>query len=110
MAPYKKKRKERRKTSNVRCILSFSNDSCHLKLLGFFSKYECWVTDLIMPLYHFLFCFVCIGRRGGRGGFVILFCGIGRDELQDKKGMSWVMLLANCKTTGVFHKLQDWIT
>jgi hypothetical protein len=21
-------------------------------LLGFFSKYECWVTDLIMPLYH----------------------------------------------------------
>jgi hypothetical protein len=24
-------------------------------LLGFFSKYECWVTDLIMPLYHFFF-------------------------------------------------------
>jgi hypothetical protein len=24
-------------------------------LLGFFSKYECWVTDLIMPLYHFIF-------------------------------------------------------
>ncbi len=23
-------------------------------LLGFFSKYECWVTDLIMPLYHFI--------------------------------------------------------
>jgi hypothetical protein len=24
-------------------------------LLSFFSKYECWVTDLIMPLYHFIF-------------------------------------------------------
>jgi hypothetical protein len=24
-------------------------------LLGFFSKYECWVTDLIMSLYHFNF-------------------------------------------------------
>jgi len=24
-------------------------------LLGFFSKYECWLTDLIMLLYHFLF-------------------------------------------------------
>jgi len=23
-------------------------------LLGFFSKYECWVIDLIMPLYHFI--------------------------------------------------------
>jgi len=25
-----------------------------LYLLGFFSKYECWVIDLIMPLYHFI--------------------------------------------------------
>jgi hypothetical protein len=24
-------------------------------LLGFFSKYECWVTDLIMSLYQFNF-------------------------------------------------------
>jgi hypothetical protein len=24
-------------------------------LLGFFSKYECWVIDLIMFLYHFFF-------------------------------------------------------
>jgi hypothetical protein len=24
-------------------------------LLGLFSKYECWVTNLIMPLYHFVF-------------------------------------------------------
>ncbi len=25
-----------------------------LYLLGFFSKYECWVIDLVMPLYHFI--------------------------------------------------------
>jgi hypothetical protein len=24
-------------------------------LLGFFSKYECWVTNLIMTPYHFIF-------------------------------------------------------
>jgi hypothetical protein len=24
-------------------------------LLGFFSKYECWVTDSMMALYHFIF-------------------------------------------------------
>jgi len=29
--------------------------SLPIYLLGFFSKYECWVTDLIMPLYHFIF-------------------------------------------------------
>jgi hypothetical protein len=23
-------------------------------LLGFFSKYECWVTDLTISLYHFI--------------------------------------------------------
>jgi hypothetical protein len=28
--------------------------STHL-LVGLFSKYECWVTDLFMPLYHFIF-------------------------------------------------------
>jgi hypothetical protein len=28
--------------------------SLPIYLLGFFSKYECWVTDLIMPLYHFI--------------------------------------------------------
>jgi len=28
-------------------------------LLGFFSKYEYWVTDLIMPIYHFKFFLVC---------------------------------------------------
>jgi hypothetical protein len=29
--------------------------SLPIYLLGFFSKYECWVSDLIMPLYHFNF-------------------------------------------------------
>jgi hypothetical protein len=29
-------------------------------LFGFFSKYEPWVTDLIMPLYHFYFFWVVI--------------------------------------------------
>jgi hypothetical protein len=29
--------------------------SLPIYLLGFFSKYECWVTNLIMPLYHSIF-------------------------------------------------------
>jgi hypothetical protein len=29
--------------------------SLPIYLLGFFSKYECWVTDLIMPLCHLIF-------------------------------------------------------
>jgi hypothetical protein len=29
-----------------------------LDLLGLFSKHECWITDLIMFLYHFIFCVV----------------------------------------------------
>jgi hypothetical protein len=29
--------------------------SLPMYLFSFFSKYECWVTDLIMPLYHFFF-------------------------------------------------------
>jgi hypothetical protein len=58
-----------------------------ISLLGFLSKYECWVTDLIMPLYHFCFVLCVLGEgEWGSGVFVILFCGIGRDELQDKKG------------------------
>jgi hypothetical protein len=28
--------------------------SLPIYLLGFFSKYECWVIDLIMSLYHFI--------------------------------------------------------
>jgi hypothetical protein len=40
--------------------------SLPIYLLGLFSKYECWITDLIMPLYHFYFwgCHlpVCITR------------------------------------------------
>jgi len=37
--------------SNWRVVLN----STHLLVgLGFFSKYECWVTDLIMPIYHFI--------------------------------------------------------
>jgi uncharacterized membrane protein len=28
-------------------------------LLGFFSKYECWVIDLIMFLYHFILFLGC---------------------------------------------------
>jgi hypothetical protein len=28
--------------------------SLTIYLLSFFSKYECWVTDLIMPRYHFI--------------------------------------------------------
>jgi len=28
--------------------------SLPIYLLSFFSKYQCWVTDLIMPLYHFI--------------------------------------------------------
>jgi hypothetical protein len=31
--------------------------SVPIYLLGFFSKYECWVTHLIMSLYHF----ICLG-------------------------------------------------
>ncbi len=35
--------------------------SLPIYLLGFFSKYECWVTNLIMFLYHFIFWVVaCI--------------------------------------------------
>jgi hypothetical protein len=29
--------------------------SLPIYLLGFFSKYECWVADLVMPLCHFIF-------------------------------------------------------
>ncbi len=29
--------------------------SLPIYLLGFFPKYECWVTNLIMLLYHFIF-------------------------------------------------------
>jgi len=29
-------------------------------LLGFFSKYECWVTNLVMPLYHFFWVVICL--------------------------------------------------
>jgi hypothetical protein len=29
--------------------------SLPIYLVGFFSKYECWVSNLIMPLYHFIF-------------------------------------------------------
>jgi hypothetical protein len=29
--------------------------SLPIYLLGFFSKYDCWVIDFIMPLYHFIF-------------------------------------------------------
>jgi hypothetical protein len=40
--------------------------SLPIYLLGFFSKNERWVTDLIMPLYHFIFlgCHLpfCIGK------------------------------------------------
>jgi hypothetical protein len=38
--------------------------SLPIYLLGFFSKYECWVSDLVMLLYHFI---ILIGK------FVLLY-------------------------------------
>ncbi len=41
--------------------------SLPIYLLGSFLKYECWLTDLIMSLYHFLFFWVVICLFVSRG-------------------------------------------
>ncbi len=54
-------------------------------LSGFFSKYECWVTDSIMPLYHFIFL----------GGHLSLFVSRGFISLWKVKTIQMANFLNN---------------
>jgi hypothetical protein len=61
-------------------------------LLGFFSNYECWVTDLIMSPYHFIFWVVtCLFVSWG----FIWLCNVKNNSYDYYKIHFWDMNIFN---------------